>query len=278
MITQVVVWLNTIANWCAAVALAPIAVMPGWLSATLVAVVTGLVMLVFYKYTSNQSAIRRVRNRIKANLLALSLFKENVFVGLRAQGRLLVGAGGLLLLSVPPMLVMLVPMCLLLGQLALWYQARPLRVGEEAVVTVRLAESAGERIDDAKLVDAPGITTTVGPVHVPAKNMVCWNVEATDAGCHRISFGIGGQTFEKELAVGERFMPVSLERPSWSWTSALLHPREEPFPADSLVQSIEVVYPERESWTSGTNWWLVYWFVVSLVAAFVARPLFKVNI
>ncbi len=278
MVTQLVVWLNTVANWCAAIALAPIAVMPGWLSATLVAVVTGLVMLVFYKYTSNQSAIRRVRNGIKANLLALSLFKENVFVGLRSQGRLLLGAGGLLLLSIPPMLVMLVPMCLLLGQLALWYQARPLRVGEEAVVTVQLADSADEKIDDAHLIEAPGITTTVGPVRVPAKHMVCWNVQATGAGCHRLSFEIGEQTFDKELAVGDGFMPVSLERPAWSWSAALLHPREQPFPADSPVQSIEVVYPERPSWISGTNWWLVYWFVVSLVAAFVARPLLKVDI
>ena len=36
------------------------------------------------------------------------------------------------------MLVMVVPVILILGQLSLWYQARPLRVGEEAVVTLKL--------------------------------------------------------------------------------------------------------------------------------------------
>jgi len=39
------------------------------------------------------------------------------------------------------MLVMIVPMSLLLGQLSLWYQSRPLRVGEEAVVTCSLPAS-----------------------------------------------------------------------------------------------------------------------------------------
>jgi len=34
--------------------------------------------------------------------------------------------------------MMAVPVTLLLGQLALWYQARPLRVGEDTVITLEL--------------------------------------------------------------------------------------------------------------------------------------------
>ncbi len=122
VVTQIVVWLNGLANTVAAVLLAPIANMPGWLSATVIAVATGVVMLLAFKYTSNQAAIKRVRNDIKANLLALSLFKDSVPVSLRSQGRILVAATRLLGLALLPMLVMLVPMCLLLGQLAAWYQ------------------------------------------------------------------------------------------------------------------------------------------------------------
>jgi hypothetical protein len=108
--------------------------------------------------------------------------------------------------------------------------------------------------------------------------MVCFSVQASEAGCHRLSFAVGGESFTKELAVDDGYMPTSLMRPSWNWSEALLHPREAPFSSDSAVQSIEVAYPERASWTSGTDWWLVYWFAVSMVAAFIARPILKVNI
>src|SRR4029077_13392403 len=130
--TQLVVWLNAAANACASVLLAPLALLPGWLSATLVAAVTGVLMFIILNHTSNQRAIKRARATIKANLLALSLFKDSASVSLRSQGRILLGAAALLVLAIVPMLVMLVPMCLVLGQLALWYQTRPLRVGEEA--------------------------------------------------------------------------------------------------------------------------------------------------
>src|SRR5262245_41125267 len=178
MLTQLVVWLNRIAGGVASFALQPIAWLPGWISCALIAMVTGIVMLVIFKHTSHQSAIKRTRNQIKANLLALSLFKEDLRVGLRVQCRILLGAGKLLALSVVPTLVMLVPMCLLLGQLALWYQARPLAVGEEAIVTVRLSEAlpgSPAAVQSVQLAPLAAATLVSGPVRVAGKQMVCWN-------------------------------------------------------------------------------------------------------
>ena len=40
----------------------------------------------------------------------------------------------------------------------------------------------------------------------------------------------------------------------------------------------QTIPPARDSWTAGTFWWLIYFFIVSFVAAFVARPLLKVHI
>ena len=119
---------------------------------------------------------------------------------------------------------------------------------------------------------------TVGPVRVPSLNMVCWKIRTRESGLHQISLNVSGKTYMKELAVGNGFLPVSLKRPEWSWTEILLHPRERPFAADSPVRAIEVVYPERQSMTAGTDSWLLYWFAASLVAAFAAKPFLKVNI
>ena len=72
-------------------------------------------------------------------------------------------------------------------------------------------------------------------------------------------------------------MRVSAQRPGWSWSDALLHPWERPFGPESPVRSIEIEYPERASWTSGTDSWVIYWFAVSMIAALCFRRLLHVN-
>jgi hypothetical protein len=271
------VWLNALANGLGRL-LAPIGLLPGWLSATLLAIVTGIVMLVAFKYTSNQRAIKRVRRDIKAHLLALKLFKESIPVSLRVQGRVLVGALRLLLLALVPMLVMLLPMALLLGQLSLWYEARPLRVGEEAVLTMKLNGDRDAHWPDVRLQPTDAVEELIGPVRLLSKREICWSVRARQNGTHRVVFLVDGQVVDKELAVGEGVMRVSAQRPSWHSSEFWYHPGEVPFPPDSPVQSIAIDYSPRSSWTSGATWWVVYFFVVSLLAGFSFRRMLNVDL
>ncbi len=278
MLTQLVMGLNRLANGLGAILFAPIGWLPGWLSAGLIGAVTGVLMLVVFKYTSNQQAIKRTRDQIRANLLALSLFRANLPVSLFCQWRLVGGALKLLCHSLVPMIVMTPPMLLLLAQMALWYQARPLLIGEESVVTVRFRSGASEAISSFQLVPSEATSVVTGPVRVPSKDIVCWNITPKTNGLHAMTFAVGSQSFEKELVVGAGYRPASLKRPSSDWSEVLLHPRESPFGADSTVQSIEVTYPERDSFIMGTNNWIVYWFLVSMIAAFAAKPFLNVNL
>ncbi len=79
-------WLSAAASFLGRSCLGWIGVVPGWLSATAIAAVTGVLMLAVFKYTSNQNAIKRVRNEINAHLLALKLFKDSARVALQSQG------------------------------------------------------------------------------------------------------------------------------------------------------------------------------------------------
>ena len=128
------------------------ALLPGWLSATLVAVLTGFVMLLAFKYTSQQQAIQRVRNAIKANLLALSLFKESTAVMLRCQGGLLGAAASVAAFGRAGAGDDAADV-LLFAQLALWYEARPLAVGEAALLTVSFSDTTAELPATARRAD-----------------------------------------------------------------------------------------------------------------------------
>ncbi|MFN8708039.1 MAG: hypothetical protein ACK50J_15280, partial [Planctomyces sp.] len=77
--------LNQPANFAGRYLLAPIGMLPELFGAVFVAVVTGAILLLIFKYTSNQSAVRRVRSRMRAEFLALSLFRDSVVVCLGCQ-------------------------------------------------------------------------------------------------------------------------------------------------------------------------------------------------
>jgi hypothetical protein len=278
ILASIVVWLNGMANALGRFLLAPNGQMPGWFSATLVAVVTGVLLLIVFKYTSNQRAIKDVRNDINANLLALKLFKDSAALAVKTQGRILWGAVRLLVLALVPMAVMSVPVLLILGQLSLWYQQRPLGVGEEAVVTLRFNGAAVDPFPEVNLQPTDAVEITVGPVRVLSKREICWNLRACESGYHHLAFQVEGHTVNKELAIGAGYMRVSARRPGWDWQEALMYPEERPFAPDFPVQSIEIDYPQRSAWTSGTDSWWKYWLVASMVAGFCFRRVLNVNV
>ena len=271
-------FLNILVNTIAGYLLAPIGMLPGWLSKTIISAITGVLLLIIFKYTSNQKAIGKVKDNIKANLLALKLFKDELSVTFHSQGRIFLGATRLLRYSLWPLLVMMVPVLLELSQMGVWYQWRPLRLGETTLVTMRLAGKIDEPMQQVKFLPNSGVEPVLGPVHITSKREICWEIRALKEGFYDLVFQVDQQQIEKELAVGDGLMRISAVRPSWNWTTILTHPLEKPFDKDSPVQAISIDYPDRVSWTSGTDYWLIYFFCASLVFALLFKPFLKVKI
>jgi len=240
--------------------------------------VTGVCLLVIFKYTSNQNAIGRIRDDIKANLLALKLFRDSISVTLHAELRVFKGALLLLVHAIPPMLVMILPVSLLLAQMSLWYQSRPLLPGEVAVMTVRLNNNVKENWPTVNIEPGSAAELTVGPVRILSRQQICWEIKALENGKHHITLDVNGRQIEKELVIGAGFMRVSSSRPASNWAGILMNPAEEPFAPDSIVQSVTIDYPKRLSKTSGADWWLVYFFAASMLFALVLRPFVRVRI
>lgn len=278
LLAQITALLNIPINILGQFFLAPVSFMPGWLSNTIVSAIAGVVLLIIFKYTSNQAAIGKARDAIKANMIALKLFKDSVPVILHAQGQVFKGAMLLLFYAIVPMLVMIIPVSLLLGQLGLWYQSRPLLANEEAVITMKLNESDSFQLPKVSMVSMPEVKVTVGPVRVLSKCEIYWKIRAQENGYHNIVFNVDKQLVNKQIAIGDGFMRVSMKRPGWQWADIFLHPLEKPFGTDEVVQSIDIDYPDRRSKTSGTDWWIGYFFVASLIFALLFKPFLKVRI
>ena len=277
LLAQLISWLNAVGNGLFGLLQKPMMVLPAWLSLTVISAVLGVLMLILFKYTSNQAAIGKVRDTIKAQLLAMKLFKDNIPVVLKSQVKILLNAFLLLVHSFRPMGVMIIPFSLLLGQLGLWYQFRPLAVGEQALVTVQLADSDADSMPPVSLQPSAAVVVTTGPIRVPSKRQVFWQIQTKEAGSGPLTFQVAGHQIQKELAVGDGLMPVSMKRPGLNIADLILHPAEKPFDKASTVQSISIAYPDRLSKVTGTDFWIISLFVISMAVAFIFKPFFNVK-
>ena len=260
-------FLNTLFTTVGDAVFAVLDLLPVWLGLTILSVAAGLVMIIVFRHTSNQAAIGRVKDEIKANLLALKLYKDQLHVTFKAQARLFWAVVRLQRYMLTPLLIMLPPMVLVLAQMGVRYQWRPLQPGERTHVRLNLTDEATFG-GLAVLKPGPGMTVEAGPV--PGAQQVIWRIHAGRPGRHTLRFEVNGSTYTKELVVGQPGERVSAERPNGRWTAQILHPVERPLPRDAPLQSVEVLYPGVELWIHGANYWLLYFFVVSMLSAIVA--------
>ena len=277
ILTRLILWLNGVVNVFFGLLDKPMSVLPPWLSLVILSVMLGVLMSIVFKYTSNQTALSRVRDRIKAHLLSMKLFRDNIPVILRSQVRILGNVFLLPAFSLVPMLVMVLPVSRFLGRLGLWYQLRPLAKGETAVVMVQFADFVEDTMPEIVLDKSDATVVDIGPVHVPSKRQIYWQIRTQKEGYHQLTLRVEGHPVQKELAVGAGLMSVSALRPGPDWLAVLLHPAEEPFDKTSPVQSIHIDYPHRPSALTGTDNWLVSLLVISMAAMFLCKPLFNVK-
>ncbi len=271
---------NLIAGGIFDVLLYPFRGLSPWFGMVLVSLLTAFLMLWVFKLTSNQDGLRKAKNAIKAHLLELRLFKDNMRVSLRAQGRILRANGRYIACNTKPLLVMIVPLLLILAQLNLWFGASPLRPGETALVKLKLADGADPLALDVTVEPSPGLAVETPAVRIADLREIAWRIRAPKAGPASLAFVVAGRTFVKDVAVaGRRLSKVSTLAVGRSFIRQLLYPGEKPLPGDTPVTSIEVLYPAGGLPLLGLSVnWLVAYLILSIIFGFAFKGIFKVEI
>lgn len=263
------------------VLLLPFGRMTPWAGLVFVSLATSLFMLFVYRRTSNQAGIRRTKDRIKAHLLELRLYNDNMSVTLRAQGRILVLNLRYLVYNLKPLLVMIVPIVLILSQLNLRYGSAPLRPGEATVIKAKLAPGF-DPVETALSLEAAGAVTVDSPaVRIADEGEVAWRLRAKEAGPASLRLTTGaGLSFDKTVTVGgPPLVKVSSRRAGRSILDQALYPGEAPVPGGGPVQSVEILYPARRLSVLGLGVnWLVAYFILSMIFGFGLKGVFKVEI
>ena len=241
-----------------------------------VSVVVGLIMVLLFGYTSDQKKIHVAKDQLKAHLLAVRLFQDQLPVVMKTYGRIVLGTGRYLRLAFMPLLYVIIPITLLMVQLDRYLGSLPAQPSQPFLVSVK---TAPEVLNEVTLQLPPELATSAPAVHVPADNQVVWRVVPEKNGAYNINIAAGGQTFSKQVVVSgdvERLSPVRLRDHFWD---RLFSSSEAALPENSPVESIDVSYLPRDIHFAWLDWnWIVLFFVLSMIAGFIFKELLGIEI
>jgi len=250
-----------------------------------ISVVTGVLMLSVFRFTSDQKGIKRAKNLVKAHFLAIRLYKDDISQMFSTMKNIIVSNLLYMSKSVKPMLFMLVPVGLVLIQLESRYEHRPFKVGESTVITVRQhvsgdANSASlDALSKISLKVPAGIKIETPALRIPGEAEVSWRIKMEQEGSFDLQINDDGREFQKRVYVSNALTALSPSKDRKSFSASLFSPAEPSLPADAPVESIMLTYPKRDLslWGFGFHW-LIGFFVLSLIAGFALKGVFKVEI
>ncbi len=238
---------------------------------------TGILLVLVFRYTSNQKEIRRVKDRIQAHVLEVRLFQDQLRVVLAAYPRILFWTAAYLRHSLKPLAIMVVPLVLLFVQLELRLGCLPLHPQETFLVKAKLATP--DSLDQVSLRLPDGLRLTAPPLRIPAEKEIDWRVQAEKHGQFAVDVVLAGDAFSKHVSVADQIHRLSTTRVRASLLGQLLYPGEPPLPAAGPLDSIEVGYPRRSvNFGFFQSAWLIPFIVLSLVAGYAVKGLLRTEI
>ncbi len=261
-----------------------------------VSFVVGAVLIGLFRLASDPQRIQRARDRVAARILEIRLYADDPVLVMRALGGVLSANLGYLRAALRPILVLAVVAGLAWIQLEARYAVRPLRPGDEVVVTAHLRPG----LDPRRLAvhaEAEGpLAIAAGPVRVPAERAVVWRVRlasvpsphtvagdapraASDAPEPALRLEALEQTWRVPIVVRARHRVVARHRDATSPIDAFVHPGLAPPPRSHPVAGIDVAYPDtRYDFAGHRLHWIVVFLVGTTVGALIPKFVFRITI
>ena len=243
----------------------------------IISILTGLFMLWVFKRVSNQNGIRITKNRIKAHLLAIRLYKNDAILSLQSMGLLFKENGRYLLYALKPMLVLSLPVMIIVIQVGSRYGYQSANINEPLLVHVQVAKDVDMR-QVALFAPSDDIRVEKPPLYIPPRSEIYWRIYPLEAGVWTLTFSYRNHNISKKIVSGPKQHLSAPKRVSASIES-LLYPAESVLSSDSCINEISVDYSENRIKVAGIRFhWLLFFILLSIVTGFAFKGVFRVQI
>jgi uncharacterized membrane protein (DUF106 family) len=260
-----------------------------WLTSPLaivifVSLVVGLVMVVLFGYTSDQKAIGIAKDQLKAHLLAVRLYRDQIPVVMGSYGKILRGTGRYLKLAFKPLMYVIIPITLLMVQIDRYLGQTPIAANVPFLLTVHLSDQyvsslTADALNSLALDLPPQITMTAPPVHIPAESKTVWRLTGSKDGKYEVKIAVAGQSAAKAVCIGSGLPRISTVRLRGQFWERMFSSAEPALPENSPIESISINYPDRDIDIAGYGMnWIWLFFILSMIAGFIFKEVLGIKI
>ena len=242
-------------------------------------ILMAFVVLVVYQKISSPKTIKATKEKIKANILAIRIYKDFWKVILSSFFKSLYYTGKYFSLNLVPLLVIIPILFPVFVQMDVRYGMRPFRVGEEVVIKVRVSQDPNGL--EAQLLESGNIKTKMNPVFINgfrdekkqrAVKEIDWKVEAVRAGASSIQVKINNRTYEKSIVIDNTRGALSNRKYRESSWGHFIYPVEGLFAESGVVEDIYIEYPGGLITFAGLK---MHWLLINIVLVVILALAFR---
>jgi len=256
--------------------LAPLAKLPPFWGILFLSLLTSLFVLVVYRAVSSPKKVRDTKNQIKANILAIRLYRDFWKTIVGSFFKSLYYTGKYFALNLGPLLLVLPLMFLLFVQMDIRYGMRPFRPGESIMVKARFNGAIGAV--NATIGPSPRFRAVMNPVYIDSLREIDWKLKAGSEGRGVIAVTVDGTAVAKDLVVGYGLAALSNKKMAAPSLEHFIYPAEKLLAPPTSLRSIAIQYPARSiSFLGFRTHWLVCYLVLTMIIALALKNKFGVE-
>jgi len=244
-----------------------------------ISLITGIIMLIIFRYTSNQEGIRNSKRMIGAYIIEMRLFSHHLGKMLFALGRVFRANLLYLRFMLVPLVFIVIPVLIVLIQTSYKYEFRPLEPREAAIVKAVLKPDINIFRSHVELKTPAEVIVETPPLRIAGSGEVYWRVSGKAKGVYELVFLVDGKVFRKNIHIGGKLPDLSVKRIGSSFSGKMLYHAEPVLPEDSPFTSLQVGYPKRKLSIVGFEMhWIVWFLIFSVIFSFAFKSLLKVEL
>jgi hypothetical protein len=250
---------------------------------------SAVVFLILFKWTSSQKRIKLHKKRISGNILQMRIYGDRLGLLFLSMLNILKHSTLYISQTIPPLLLICVPLLLLMIQVNNRCGYQPIKLDQRFMIRVDLDANAmtsvrSEKISKVYCRTSPGIVIETPPLRIESEGSVFWRARLEGArGEHRhyVRIGVEGvdQILEKGIVSDHGEMRFSPWLEKWSLKQGIFRNGEGFLPDDAWIRSITVEYDRARYpfllWSFDS---IVLYFLFTLLFSFALKGLFKVTL
>ena len=248
-------------------------------------ILMSFVVLWIYKWVSSPRLIRAAKDQIKANILAIRIYKDSGKVIGISFLKSLMYTFKYFGLNLLPLLIIIPILFPVFVQMDSRYGLRPFEVGEEIVIK---AAFSGNPFDlGVQLQDSENFKPKMNPVFInaykdadrtkPIKE-ANWKMAAGRPGITKIKIEVQDKVFDKDLIIGASRQVLSNKKMEASSLEHFLYPAEKLLEGSNELKYISIRYPGKSiSFAGITAHWLVFNLILVVIIVLALKNRFGIE-